>query len=141
MIGGWVLVVVTRCVKLIGGGVGAVGGIAAVLDRKKVEVGPCRYCVGSVDCRIKAEREGRIEGFNKTHENESAITYISPLKRFVLQSNRLHICCHLSCSPMRSYCLVKAYRSYWSVRIVNFDPPRTDLKSYDTSTMGQSSLS
>ena len=67
-------------VESLGGGVGAIGGTVEELEREKGEEGACGCCVRSVDCGIKSEREGSIEGFKKTLENASAITFLSPLR-------------------------------------------------------------
>ena len=71
----------------IGAGVAAVGGTVEALDREKVEEGACGFCVGSVDCGIKSEREGKMEVFKKTLENTSAVRFLSPLGSSMLQSN------------------------------------------------------
>lgn len=92
-------------VESIGGGVEAAGGMVSKLEREKVEEGACGCYVRSVDCGMKAEREGKIEGFKKTLENACAIKFMSPLRCSMVQSNCLHIYCHLTCFPKRLYCL------------------------------------
>ena len=85
----------------IGGGVGAAAGTVVELEREKVEEGACGCCIGSMDCGMKSEREGRIEGFKKTLENASAITLLSHLRCSMVQTNWLRICCHLACFLIR----------------------------------------
>ena len=52
-----------------------VGRTVVELETEKVQEGPYACCVGSVDCGIKSERVGSIEGFKNTLENASAITF------------------------------------------------------------------
>ena len=128
-------------VESIGGGVEAVGGMVFELEREKVEEGACGCCVRSVNCAMKSEREGKIEAFQKPLENASAITFMSPLKCSMVQSNCLCIYCHLTCFPKRLYRLEKACGGLSSVSIVNLHPVSTDLKCYNDSTTAKTSLS
>ena len=128
-------------VTSIGAGVVAVGGTVEEPESEKVEEGACGSCMVSVDCGMKSEREGRIAGFKKTLENVSAITFWSPLRCSMVQSNRLGICCHLASFPIRSDCLGKHFRDLGSFRMVNLDPVRTDLKCSNASGIAKSSLS
>ena len=81
------VVAVVESVESIGGGVAAVRGTVEALDREKVEEGSCGFCVGSLDCGIKSEREGKMKGFKKTLESTSAVRFLSPLWCSMLQSN------------------------------------------------------
>lgn len=79
--------VVTGGVGSIGGGIGAVGGTAEELEREIVDDGACRCCLWPVDCGIKSEREGRIEGLKKTLANASTITFLSLSRSSIVQSH------------------------------------------------------
>ena len=57
------------------------------LEREKVEGGACVYCMGSVDCGMKSEREESIERFKQTLGKESAITLLSLLRCSMVQSH------------------------------------------------------
>ena len=62
-------------VESIGEGVGAVGRTTIEGEKGNIDEAACEYCVGSVDCGMKSEIEGRIEAFKKTLANASAITF------------------------------------------------------------------
>ena len=74
-------------VESIAAGVGAVGGTVEELSSAQVEEGPCGYCVESIACGMKSEREGRIEEFKNTLEIASASTFLYSCRCFMVDSN------------------------------------------------------
>lgn len=70
-----------------GRGIVVVRGIVVELERDEIEDGASGCCAEAVDCGMKSDREGRMGGFKKTLENASGITFVSPLRYSMVQSN------------------------------------------------------